>query len=39
MVHAVKFLIIEICIIICLEYDLNDLNDEKKSSSKRNRRV
>lgn len=38
MVHAVKFLIIEICIII-LEYDLNDLNDEKKSSSKRNRRV
>lgn len=38
MVHAVKFLIIEICIII-LKYDLNDLNDERKNSSKRNHRV
>lgn len=30
--NAIKFFIIEICIIICLKYDLNDLNDERKNS-------
>lgn len=32
--NAIKFFIIEICIIICLKYDLNDLNDERKNSDR-----
>lgn len=38
MVHAIKFFNYW-NIIIYLEYDLNDLNDERKNSSKYNRRV
>lgn len=38
MIHAIKFFNYW-NIIIYLEYDLNDLNDERKNSSKYNRRV